>query len=543
MKRLVEGLTPSEFISIANSNLIELAAINNVSPYSALTSTSDYITALNTDFGSSKVNFGQTGLNFKNSFEKAFIDDVGGLVDPSGVSSIWINDYAKIDFTDNTNGVAQHEIYEAIGMGTYSLVTTLAKDVTTYNNYTSQNQSMNFKVRAKNGNINSSYSSIVNIITPLVFKTNQNNLNQIIFYQLMMQAGKSINIDWGDGTNTNYSQSEYVYNELYHDYSITKDPYYIIISGDVNYIRAIQFMTNGSCYGDLSKWKLPDTLFFFHFYTHNFTGDISGWVLPSGIQIFQIAGNHFSGDLTNVNWASIPTLFDFHLSGNNFTGDISGWNWHNPWRSTAVAGHINLATNNFIGDISNWVFGANTTWICIYGNKLTGNLANWVFPPTMSSIQLTATVIIPQENNFIGDVSGWVFPTTVIQADGFFLDCAYLGLSGDLSNAIIPEGKGDQSIKRLDFEGNHLTKLPYGSFKDVDIYNFSKNSCNSAEIDRILGVIDSYFTGEVFPLNNCIYTLNGTGMGIPSSVGLASRTSILGKYTAAGKTCSILINS
>lgn len=68
-------------------------------------------------------------------------------------------------------------------------------------------------------------------------------------------------------------------------------------------------------------------------------------------------------------------------------------------------------------------------------------------------------------------------------------------------------------------------------------------SAMDAQISRILaqGIVDG--DGPALLARKLVSTINGTGMGIPSAAGLTSRTSILGKYTAAGKTCTISINS
>lgn len=57
-------------------------------------------------------------------------------VKPTNLTAVWVNDYVQIDFTDNSGGLVQHEIVEANGVGSYSVVTILAKGVTNYHNYT-----------------------------------------------------------------------------------------------------------------------------------------------------------------------------------------------------------------------------------------------------------------------------------------------------------------------------------------------------------------------------------------------------------------------
>ena len=115
-------------------------------------------------------------------------------------------------------------------------------------------------------------------------------------------------------------------------------------------------------------------------------------------------------------------------------------------------------------------------------------------------------------------------------------------LFGDLSGWLIPEGMGS-GAGSIDLRGNSFTKMPRGNYNGMGVVNYSENNCDSDEIDAFLAFLNAYFVDLVVPLADCVYTLDGEGMGIPSAAGLANRTSILGKYTAAGKTATIVVNS
>jgi len=352
------------------------------------------------------------------------------LLIPSSLATAWENDYATIDFTDKTGGLAEHEVYESKNGGAYTLVTTLAAGVTHYHNSTWQNASMNFKVRVKIGSWYSEYSSIVNLVTPLVVKTDQSTLTNFVFNYLFIAAGKTVNVDWGDSTNNNYTGNNTAITKTY---SATANPYYIKLSGDVNSIQWLYNTSQVKSYGDLGKWILPTRLAKLGLNACQFTGNVSGWVFGSVFETIAIT----------------------QATGYGFTGDISSWSFPSTTTSIQIAG----STNKLSGNLNGWNLSVNAATFRINGNLFTG--------------------------------------------------------------------------------------LPRGSFKQFangTEYYCVNNSCNSAEIDALLVYMDNYFTTNT-PIKNSRFYINGTGMGIPSATGLAAKTSILGKYTTAGYTAIIDVNS
>ena len=144
-------------------------------------------------------------------------------------------------------------------------------------------------------------------------------------------------------------------------------------------------------------------------------------------------------------------------------------------------------------------------------------------------------------NVLMGDITGKnIFPATEGQYS-LGMELTYGELSGDASSCIIPAGLTMGA--KFYFRDNNLTKMPRGDFDMVTFFSFTNNNCDSTEIDAFLAYVDAYFVGATVPKRNAVYSLDGTGMGIPSAAGLASRTSILGKYTAAGRTCTISVNT
>jgi lysophospholipase L1-like esterase len=239
---------------------------------------------------------------------------------PTGLTLTWVDDYCQVDFTDSTGGVASHEIWSSRNGAAYTLVTTLAAGDTSYDDYTWQNASMNYKVRAKSGSWYSEFSSVVNISTPLVIKTNQSALLDVSI-GLSIVVGKSITIDWGDTNSNNYSGDT----TATHTYGATQNPYYITITGDIEFIKTFGNNAN-NLYGSIAKWKLPTSM---QYFTWNAigsgmgpSGDISGLAIPSGLIYFNAAqassGNKLSGDMSSQSFPS--TIQRFYFSNQDLTG-------------------------------------------------------------------------------------------------------------------------------------------------------------------------------------------------------------------------------
>jgi len=200
---------------------------------------------------------------------------------PTDVTAVVVlnSDTVKLDFTDHTGGIAQHEIVEAIGAGSYTAVTTLAAGVTTYTYATWQGTTMNFKVRAViTGPYYSNYTTPTSLATPLVFKTNQTTLTNIVFSTFILNGGSNIvHFDWGDGTSNDYVQGQGVG----HTYTVQANPYYIQISGHLENITSINHNTQSKSYGSFAKWIMPSALQYLRLYYDSFTGDWSTFQLTS----------------------------------------------------------------------------------------------------------------------------------------------------------------------------------------------------------------------------------------------------------------------
>ena len=218
---------------------------------------------------------------------------------PTDLAVIWEDDYAKLDWTIyGTKG--SYEVWESVNGGDYALAATTSEGVDTYNFYTYQNASVNIKIRGVKHGYYSEFTDVVNISTPLVFRTDQSTLKNIVFGQFYVAAGKTVYINKGDGSALVEVVGSLANVTL--TYS-TEGQYYVTISGDINSITRLIHNPNNKSYGDLSKWKI-DTIKGmqrFRLEESNFSGDVSDWVVVPACTYFYIFTNYFTGTLPVIN--------------------------------------------------------------------------------------------------------------------------------------------------------------------------------------------------------------------------------------------------
>jgi hypothetical protein len=180
-------------------------------------------------------------------------------IPPSNLTVSWENDYAVMDFIDNSGGTLKHEIYEAEGVGAYNLVATLNEGVTHYHNYTSQGVMMHYRVRAIINSFVSEYTGYSNVVdyeTPLVFQTDQSPVSAELdlYLDLVSVYGSTaVTIDWGDGTTPTVYTPPFSAH-IYKTYTVAQDPYYVKIWGG-GIITTLFMPVNAVIKGNLSKWK------------------------------------------------------------------------------------------------------------------------------------------------------------------------------------------------------------------------------------------------------------------------------------------------
>jgi hypothetical protein len=411
--------------------------------------------------GGLKIGQGSTGVNWSSYWTP-----------PSELAVVWENDYAKLTWVDNTGGLATYEVWESLNGGIYTLNTTTLAGAQTCNAFVWQNGNVNIKIKARLGNKTSVFSDVVNIITPLVFKNNQSVQTQVLIKTLDVTALKTVNINWGDGTNVNKSGSN---SDITKDYA-APGQYFIILTGDINYINVFEFYDQGILSGTLiSKWCLPSVLTFSHFYNNGMIGDITKISLPSTTRGCHFGGNAITSDITHMDSLYPSVFWDIHIS-------------------STIAGGIT-------GDLTNWVLPLRNAHIQISGD-ITGNLTNW---NPWQAVTYGSVLLNLEGSNLVGDLSNWIIP--------------------------------DLPATLLAFTGCHFTKLPRGNFRNVSLFNFNNNNCAKEEVDAFFQYIDNYFTGGIVPLTSCTYTVKGY-QG-PTMTGNTSIASIKAKYVAAGFVATI----
>ena len=274
---------------------------------------------------------------------------ISSPVIPTGLTAVWVDDFARL----TTNAIPddiQIEWYSSENGGAYALITTTAEGIITTDDYTWQNQSMAFKCRQKKGDQYSDYCEPVTLVTPLVWKTNQSTQTQVIINSMVVTAGKTVVVDWGDGTTENLTGTV---TSKTHDYATPANPYYIKLSGDVNWITSLSHYAQVKSYGSTSKWVMPSRICSvnasaIYMYGNGFTGNIfsrstvfDGYTgnpiylrmqnqalsgvpafttIPVGFQNFDISNNQFSGDLSGVTNLRTATADGYrYLMINQFT--------------------------------------------------------------------------------------------------------------------------------------------------------------------------------------------------------------------------------
>jgi hypothetical protein len=283
---------------------------------------------------------------------------------------------------------------------------------------------------------------------------------------------------------------------------------------------------------------LPYYLTVFHPYNTGFTGDISDHINWFGqrITIYDLQDLQVTGDLTHWRFGEYPKLGDIHFERTLVTGNVTNWTFEPTinFGSAKIWIHETLLT----GDITNWILPERMNLLYIFDSDIDLNIENFQMPAGLGG--LSASFSEGVTPTVTGSLTGFTFPTIPTDAYVVSLGLSGHGLTGDMRTSLIPAyTKGIQ----LDFGQNDITHLPRGEFRWVNIFDFAANNCDSGEIDAFLSYVDSYFVGGVVPLTSATYTINGTGMGIPSAAGLASKSSIESKYTAAGFTATITVNS
>lgn len=510
---IISGMSSAEIISAVNGN-----AALVLGDYDEITSSMDgveSVSTLNTNLDTTGFSIGMLGSSLVALLNTLYATYDISLDAPTDVVLTWEQDYCKIDFTDNSAGQAKHEIWErqtwvnTTGnvIEDYVLRQTLNEGVESLNLKTWQNSTLDFRIRAVKDNNYSPFPDKVTINTPqFIFRTDQTTLDRITIYKMLSIATTpgvgTNNINWGDGSDGDYSYEDE--NAIFHDYAV-EGIYWITITGDP--IQHFEFYEQPLSGTDVTYWQIPAKGFFCHFWSNGLVGDISNWHPPYNIAGLHLETNNIISSC--IDWivnGNYTVFYDCHLSDHYINASNAG----NLQTRLPKIAHLNLRAK---GDISSFIFPKNTdyrSWMfSIGGNEFSGDISNLCD----GNYQYLHSVKLYNNKNITGDLSGWF-------------------LGGDY-------GVNPSSV---DIHGNQITGLLRGNFYKCTKYLAYDNNCDSDEIDAFLAAVDASVTANA-PQFDCTYNISGTGMGIPSAAGLTSKSNIEGKYTTAGFTATIVVNS
>lgn len=219
---------------------------------------------------------------------------------------------ADLSWTDTNAGKAMYMIYRSTNGGIETLIATTSAGATSYSDAgCKQNASVIYKIKTKGSN---KFSSAIALVTPLCLKMNQSTLTTAQIFTLTLITGKSINIEWGDGTNNNYSGQN---TNITHDYSVIGQ-YNVVLTGDIDYIL-IFGIRQSIWYGSINNWTPPGSLTSISLWSSpNVLLDISTWDFNEGQVYIGFDSSGISGDITGK---SIPSSCNsFKITASNVEG-------------------------------------------------------------------------------------------------------------------------------------------------------------------------------------------------------------------------------
>lgn len=240
---------------------------------------------------------------------------------PSGLSASFTVDTISGDltWTDNSGGTAQYEVYSSYNGNPYVYLGTTLAGATSYSDTTcKQNASVVYRIRAKKGGTYSEYVTTSVINTPLCWKTNQATRTNVVINNITIADGKTVNVDWGDGTNANYTGAN---TNVTHTYAASATNIFNVkLSGDTNSITIFQHFNQIKSYGVVTNWVLPSTLKYLYINSTGLTGSLpqitehatnamnyraySAYMSDSNVTVFRKAMTNFDVSSQNVTFST-----------------------------------------------------------------------------------------------------------------------------------------------------------------------------------------------------------------------------------------------
>ena len=167
-----------------------------------------------------------------------------------------------------------------------------------------------YRIRAKKGGTYSKYVTTSVINTPLCWKTNQATRTNVVINVLNIAAGKTVNVDWGDGTNANYTGDNTDITKTYA--ASATNIFNVKLSGDTDSIKYFSHNTQAKSYGVVSNWVLPSSLQYFYIYSTGVSGALPNIQTISSMLNYQALTCNMSS--TNIITFGVG-LTIFNISG------------------------------------------------------------------------------------------------------------------------------------------------------------------------------------------------------------------------------------
>jgi len=282
----------------------------------------------------------------------------------------------QLNWTDTNGGKAQYEVYSSTNLGVDVLLGTTIAGATSYQDLTcKQNASISYKLKAKIGSRTSEFVPSTSLLTPLCWKTNQSVLTAVTIQNLTLSSG-TVNINWGDGTNANYSGANA---GIVKNYSVAGQ-YNINISGNINNITAFYHFNQIKSFGNLTNWILPASLVDFQFNgSTGLTGVVTNWVIPSSLSICSINSTALTGIISN--WVLPSSLTVLFLNSTGISGTIPNIGAHATNGLNLQANAVNISDSNtttFRKAMTQYsIANQNVVFSTANINKLLKALADW----------------------------------------------------------------------------------------------------------------------------------------------------------------------
>lgn len=223
------------------------------------------------------------------------------------------------------------------------------------------------------------------------------------------------------------------------------DNWYGITVSNGHVTRIVINSNNGS--GDISAFNpsIFGSLTRLYLYSNSFSGNLSWWKLPNSLQILYLQSNSFSGDLSN--WTIPNSSTTFYIYNNNFNGDLSSWTLPSSLQ------YFRLNDNSFSGDLSEWILPSSLIYMYIYSNSFSGNLSSWTLPSSLQIIYLN-------DNSFSGNLSNWTIPNSLRRL--YLYNCSF--------NGVVVLSTGNLSLQMYRIYNNGLSQTDVDGIAE-SIYN------------------------------------------------------------------------